>query len=507
MAFCVNCGTKTEDDNQKYCKSCGFSFQNEEVEASENDMKKTNKNNREENQDYLENTTKKSNEEMDSKQKTEGQQEIVKQKERSNKKMKKWPIYAAIALLVVLISAHLLIKSYIDPIKAVTVMDEDFQKENKEAFLNHFDYSSKIHADATSFYDFVEEQSWSEVRTNLLVNVEKISNDELVDPVTDKEGNKLIKLIKEPFLGGIYTKVSFEIVPTQVKVFTDFEQVDFTFENEKIPLGKENSVFVGEFLPGEFEWEAILKAELGNIPFDGKMAVGRNANNNEETLKLEIEPNYSVITTNNMASKILVNKKVVESNFYGEATIGPLPLDGSVVVHAEVTDDGKKYKTDSVKVKEEKVNLNFKYLIDKEMQKATENELQDVKDENYSSIQTFYQDFRKAYESDVNSHSYDAVPSYVESGTALDKDYAGYFKTFKKNDEINNHTNYLLDLEVIDKNTFKFNTEEEYTFYSHKDKTVEYSFKKTYTIVTSGDSYKIKSIESKKVSQKEEDNE
>ncbi|MBQ0139745.1 MAG: hypothetical protein KBT36_10635 [Kurthia sp.] len=58
-----------------------------------------------------------------------------------------------------------------------------------------------------------------------------------------------------------------------------------------------------------------------------------------------------------------------------------------------------------------------------------------------------------------------------------------------KNDSINNHTNELLDLVVLDENTFKFNTSEEDSFYSHKDISIDYGYKKTYTIVISGDSY------------------
>lgn len=157
-----------------------------------------------------------------------------------------------------------------------------------------------------------------------------------------------MKLVKKPILGGLYNKVSFEVIPTHVEIGTDFENVQFTFNNDKTELDDKKSVFIGEFLPGEYKWSAILKAELGDIPFKGEMEVGRHALSNEEVINLEIEPKYATITTNSYDATLLVNGKQTESNFYGENKIGPLPLNGSVKVQAEVTDNGKKYKTDIV---------------------------------------------------------------------------------------------------------------------------------------------------------------
>ncbi|WP_425328611.1 TcaA NTF2-like domain-containing protein [Rummeliibacillus suwonensis] len=53
--------------------------------------------------------------------------------------------------------------------------------------------------------------------------------------------------------------------------------------------------------------------------------------------------------------------------------------------------------------------------------------------------------------------------------------------------------------------TFKFDTNEQYTFYSHEDPTIDYDYKKTYTIQSSSDSYIIKTIESEKISEEEYD--
>lgn len=484
MRFCKNCGAAAEEKDQQFCKACGFSL-NEQTGESISDGEATS-------QVDL-------NKELDE----VNEPNYIADEQPHNPKKNKWWLYALIAAVVLLGIAHFAMKSYVNPTKTIKAMDEDFQKENKKGFLDHFDYSSKTHADADSFYDFVEEQSWGDLRSGLLVNAEAVKNGDLTDPILDNDGNNLFKLIKEPVLGGLYNKVSFEVVPTRVEIASEFDKVQFTSEKEKVELDGKEPTYIGEFLPGEYKWSALLKASLGDIPFDGKMKVGREAESNKEEIELDIKPAYTTILTNNNDAELLVNGKETEFDFYSEDSIGPLPLDGSVTIQAVVTDGGTKHKTDVHKVKEKEVELNFKYLVDQQVQEKATEELETLAYENAEKIESFYQDFRKAYESDVNNHVYNAVPSYVVAGTALDKQYAGYFVDFTEDDRIDNYYNNLSDLQAVDQKTFKFDTAEDYTFYSHKGTTIDYSFKKTYTLVKSGTSYKINAIDSKKVSQNE----
>lgn len=121
MKFCTNCGAKTEDENQRFCKSCGFTFESKEelttIETKEKEVQQT-------------------------------VRRKLRQGENTNlpkqKPMKKWPIFTVLSLVVILGIVHLSIKSYVNPTKVVEAIDEDFQNEKKKEFLAHFEYSSKL---------------------------------------------------------------------------------------------------------------------------------------------------------------------------------------------------------------------------------------------------------------------------------------------------------------------------------------------------------------------------
>lgn len=471
MKFCKNCGTEAEQENQQFCKSCGFSLI-EEDEPFDN-----NTNN----------------------QSIENERVMTEGAETQKAKKNKWWIYSLIALVLLLTIAHFAYKSYLDPTKQIEAMDKDFQNEDEKGFLSHFDYSSKTKANAKSFYNYIEEESWSDLRGALLKNVDAIKNDKLIDPVEDSTGNKLVKLIKEPVLGGLYNRVSFELQPIHVEVESEYEDIEFTSENETKKLDEKKPVFIGEFLPGEYKWSAVMSSKFGKIPFNDVMKIGEDASGNEETIELDLEPSFATLVTNNDNAKLLVIGKPFDFNFYEQDEIGPLPLDGSVTVQAEVTDNGQKHKTKVIKVNKETVDLNFDYIAAKEVLESKVEAMTELADENYDAIESFYQDYRKAYESDINAHIYSALAGYVIGGSALETLYKNYVTDFVGSDRISNHTNILTDLVAVNSETFTFNTREEYTFYSHKNETIEYGYNKKYTVIKSGDRFKAKTVDSTKV--------
>ncbi|MBO2537702.1 zinc-ribbon domain-containing protein [Rummeliibacillus suwonensis] len=102
-----------------------------------------------------------------------------------------------------------------------------------------------------------------------------------------------------------------------------------------------------------------------------------------------------------------------------------------------------------------------------------------------------------------------SIMNPTKTVTAMHEDFEkedkSYFPKFVDDDEISNHTNDISNLVAINDTTFKFDTNEQYTFYSHEGPTIDYDYKKTYTIQSSSDSYIIKTIESEKISEEEYD--
>lgn len=482
MSICKNCGTASED-GQLFCQKCGHALTEDEnpKHAPDEDVKK----------------------EVVTSPTTNEVSQSRWQKQKMSKK-NKLTLLSSIVIIILLLAGHLTMKSITDPTKIITAMHEDFEKEDTKAFLGHFDYDKKVHTDAKGFYDYIDEQSWPHIRSQLLANIKSLKENGLADPIYDEDGNKLIKISSKPVLGGLYHKVSFKLVPIHVTVASEYDHVEFTSTDKTIELTSDEDTYLGDYLPGTYKWSAILKSEYGNLPFDGKMHM-TDAEDNKQTFKPEIEPDYVTVHSNNEDAIVYINGKSTKKSIYNIDSIGPVPLDGSVTLQAIVTDDGKTYKTDKVKVKETDITLDFKYIEDQITKAEQEEKLADLADEQYDDIEDFYTRFREAYESDVNNHVYDATSYYIASNSKLEKDYKSYFPKFVDDDEISNHTNELNNLVAINNTTFKFDTNESYTFYSHEGPTIDYNYKKTYTIQTSKGSYVIINIDSEKISEEEND--
>lgn len=493
MIFCSNCGKKNTEETRRFCKECGQPFEKTALMDSNINVEKETPTPQEtlnEKSEIKENLT---------------ASEPTYSPPKLHSTKKKWGIIGLALIAILLLIGHFTMKSMLDPKKVIAAMDNDFQKENAEAFLKNFSFDKNTKTDAKGFYNYIEEQSWSTIRTQLLDNAAALQKGNLIDPITTQDNNKLIKITRESVLGGLYHKISFQLVPTHVEVDSTYSNLQFTTEKETTDLQKEKETFIGEFLPGTYKWSAILKSEYGQIPFDGTMKIGDYTEDNKETYALEIEPDFTTIYSNNEDATLFINGKSTGESIYNFGKIGPLPLDGSVTVQAKVTDGAENYETKKVKVKESDITLDFKYISDQQSIAEREEQLSYLVSNHYYSLESFYADYRSAYESDVNNHMYNATANFVVADTALDKEYQGYFDKFVEDGSINTHTNIILDITAVDDNTFKLKTSEDYSFYSHKNIGIDYSFKKTYTIVIFGDSYLIDSVEKKKISQKEYD--
>ncbi|MBQ0139741.1 MAG: hypothetical protein KBT36_10615 [Kurthia sp.] len=192
---------------------------------------------------------------------------------QANSKKKKWPLITAIAVVILLIAGHLVIKSLLNPEKTIEAMDNDFQKENKKAFLQHFTYDKKTQADDEGFYHYIEEQGWSNIRETLSLLAKSVTSEDNVAPVLDTEDNTIIKVSAEKILGGLYQKVKFEAVPMRVEVSNSISDVQFKTVGKTVDLTEGSTTFIGDFLPGTYAWDAVIKSSFGKLPFEGEMKV------------------------------------------------------------------------------------------------------------------------------------------------------------------------------------------------------------------------------------------
>lgn len=461
MLICNNCKAECAD-NMQFCNNCGHKLGEEKIE----------------------------------------EKEVETRAAIAPKKKKKKGLIALIALIIILIAAHFTIKTIIDPEKQIAKMNEDFQSKDAKHFLKNFEIEKGTYTDPEGYYAYIQNETWSSVREKLLNNVRKFKQKDMFDPVVDMNGNDMIRIVEKPFLGGLYKKATFEIVPIRVEIESEYNDIQFTHGKKTIDLNDESATTFGQFLPGNYEWSLVQKSDYGSLKKEGKMYISEDANNNKYTYELDYTPTETEVQSNNMEATLFVNGVSTKKTIDELNPLGPIPFDGSAKIHAEVLVNGKTEKSNEAVVNGDRTVLNFKYIDDQIAADEKSEELDNLVMNHESKIDDFYLRFRQAHESDVNNRRYDATSYYVVAGTELEKIYKGYFKDFKKGDEISNHSNYMSNLKAINDHTFTFSTEENYTFFSHENETIEYFFKKQYTIVTSADSYKISKIDSEKVNEK-----
>lgn len=468
MKFCTNCGKATNDENELFCTNCGYVFKSEDQKE----------------QKTLNST-----------------EEISKQSVPNNQKMskkKKFGLITILSLFILLLIGHFTIKTMISPEKMIKAMNDDFTAEKPKDFLKHFDYDQKINADAEGYYDYIDDQNWSTIRDQLLTQTQTLEEGGFVDPITDSNNNNMIKIVEKPFLAGLYKKLSFEIVPINLLVAIEFENnndtVDdysatFKKDNDSIDLITDEWTSVGSYLPGSYEWDTEIQNQFGDLPFSGSMLLGENINDNEEKLTLVLDAKFLTIETNNTDATLFINGKSTDTKIYDKNEIGPLELDGSVTVQAKVTDEGKEYKTKSVKATKNIIQLNFDYIENQERQE----ELNELVSSNEYSLENLFLSYRQAHEDTLNSGSNSYIGDYIASSKL-----AGDFVKLAKADPLlkeNNHTNNILSITAIDENNFSLLSEEKYTFYFDDFRIEEWKLSRVYSIEYIDGSFKITKAE------------
>lgn len=482
MKFCTNCG-KPNDEEQLFCSECGQNFKNAVAQNTANEaIQET---------DVIQNVHAPS----DSTSENNLQDRPVK---KPRNKKKTWIISSIIVLAIILIAGHLTMKSVVNPEKTIKAMNADFNAENANAFLKHFHYDDKTKADATGFYDYISDQSWRDIRTELLNKAKMLQENGSSITVTDSSGeNKLFNLVKKPVLGGLYNKVEFNIVPTKVTALIDFDDLTVNTEYDatlvqgdtKTVLDPEKAVSIGNYLPGSYKWKTELTNTFGQMNFDGNFTVGENATENKENVPVLIEADFLTVHSNNPDASVWINDVDTQDVVEDAYNLGPIPLDGSITVQARVMHDGKEEKTKKVKVKDTSVQLDFDYIADEERKE----ELEALADEYKYEIEDIYTSFRVAHAEDENDHEISETLQYIASDK-LEKTLSDKFNEFSGLDRENNHTYKVLSYKATNDDTFEFKALEQYTFYSRSYEIQEWKLIRTYKFQIIDDELKIVDI-------------
>lgn len=464
MENCINCGEKRKGD-ERFCTSCGKPFALETV--SETNQSKP--------------TTAKAPKKISSKQ-----------------KKRRIALLLSVGILIVgLIGTHLFLQSKYEVSNTLTEMNQSYVSGEKAKFLSYFEMPEGTVGHAEGFYSFIEEEGWEGIRNQMKSQSDRLEEEGLTDIVLDSQGNKLISVTKEPIVFGLYQDIEFLIHPIAVEVELPLEGTSITLEDK---TAEGESAKIGDFLPGDYPWEAKVPSVYGEIGSKGTINVSGDGKNNY-TFRPDLKAGMVKVSSDVPSAVLWVNGKSTEKKVEELDTVGPLPLDGTVELIAETANDkGEKLKSDKLKVSSKEVYLKFAHVQEKvaaeRNQKVEEQKLQQLKEDHESSVTAFIDEFRLSFESALNSADFSYIADYFPSGSKIQEDYLAdidrhfamdtyYYYDFQ--------SNTITDFKIVDENTFLVTTAEMFYFDSSEDR-LKYNKTKAYRVKYQNSQYYIQEI-------------
>lgn len=418
------------------------------------------------------------------------------QNKRSNSKKlgmkKKIGIISAIVVVIAVIATHFIIKSMLDPVKTIKNMQTAYTQQNYSKFIHYFTLPDDVQSDNKGFYQYMDSNDWSSIRQQMLIDAKKVENGGIVDIITDDNGNKIVSVEEEPFLGGLYHRIKFRLHPVSVSVEAPYDDFTFSVGDKSIKTVAEKKEKLGYFLPGSYEWQTNVKNEYIDISRKGNFKVKSNGKNTF-TLKPELKVSMVKLTSDVKDATVFINGKSTGKTANKLSEIGPLPLDGSVKVYAKGKDDsGKMVKSDELKVENEEENIQFAFYQKKLEEKAQQEEEREYLEENRSEIQSFLEDFRDAYQDALDYRDFSYISSYFQEGEAKE-DIQNHVEDTEDDQSYNFQDINIEDIKLLADNVFQVKTNEEFQF-SGDDDYWQYERVKTYIIVKDASEFSIKDI-------------
>lgn len=467
MEPCSNCGQVRSGD-EKFCVNCGHKF----IESIKN-------------------------EDSNTKEKATPAKSLP-----PKKKKRRVLLISFIALIVIAsIGTHLYLTSLYDSSKTLASMNQAYSASEKERFMDHFTTPENTSKNAEGFYAYIEEEGWESLREQMKEEANRLESDGVSNIISDSEGNKLIAVLSEPVLWGLYEKVTFLIQPVEVVVEMPFNGTELAIVDQTISGDEGEVVELGKVAPGTYSWTANVKSDYAKVEEVSEVSIVGDGKN-----KFKYSPSIDVamveITSDLPEAVLWVNGKSTKKTISEVKSIGPLPLDGSVEITAEgKNEEGKKVKGEPMALEDDSVHIKFAHVQEQvaaeKTKKLQEKKKSELKDEHATAVSYFIDSFRDDFESALNYEQFSYIADYFPTGSKIQNDY---LKDIERHQAMDNY--YMYDFQsntttafkVIDETTFLLTTAEMF-YFSSEDDYLRYNKTKNYTVIFQHGQYFIQAIE------------
>ncbi|TLS38598.1 zinc ribbon domain-containing protein [Pseudalkalibacillus caeni] len=330
MKYCKNCGSELQS-GKGFCTSCGHKLE-EAKSAQTAAVHHENK----------------------------APQSRRPQKPMSKKAKFTWVALGVIA--IALFGGHKFLENHYSPHNVVAGLEETIEQGDLEGARDMMDFSTVGHKvkdkELKSYLQFLKENE-VEVTKGLNESFSSITQGSISESIYTSNGNELLRVMKDTKKKwGLYDQYIIEAVPFQLMVSSNMPEVEVEYNGTKKEL--QDTLEINGLLPGEQVVKGKYRGEYSELA--QKAAIDfKKAYNNTVDVVLEFEGDYIVIRSNESDSTLFVNGKSTGKKIGNYYELGPMPVDGSIVLHAEYQGEKGVIKTAEAKVMNtDEIFLEFK---------------------------------------------------------------------------------------------------------------------------------------------------
>jgi membrane-associated protein TcaA len=466
MKFCKSCGAERKP-NQAFCNACGQPFQqsiSQEPSAP-------------------------------SKPSPAPTQQRANQPKKPMSKVKKVLIGLLVVFAGILVGGHFYLDSLYSPHKTVEAFEKAIHQQDAKSAKEIINFSaiskdvSKKEVSSYLAYLKDNQKDWSMELRQAAIDAE--NEDSFSQLIEDQHQNQLLQLIKSGKKWGLYQQYKIEAIPFTLEVSSNLSEVEIDYLGQKESLKKDSLTL--NVLPGKEELKSSYDGEYMEIAETTKLDF-REAEDNHLEVYLEYDYETVQVYSNEENSTLFVNGKSTGNKIGDGIELGPLPTDGTIVLHAEYKTENEVVKSNEYKVENGwQAYLEFNEFV---FEDEPESESVDTSSE-ASSIEEFMKDYIYLSVNAMNAGDFSMVESYHDpDGKSYQesKDYVDYIASKGIKEDI-------LSVEVIDYREsgdgYFVTTQEEYDIFYTDGTSKRKKFSSTYRLTQDEEGqYQVWSLES-----------
>lgn len=459
MNFCTSCGQKLSDQ-QAFCTACGAEQQPKEKSVPKQTAVSNNQ---------------------------------TPKKPMSQKARLTWVISASV--VGVLVVAHFIVSSMIDPMKQVQAMDRAMVEGNEESFFEHvqLDESALIHKD--EFMSYIDYVGWDSARDQMTDVINGDVDSEFDSIIYGGSGSELFVMKKESIVPLLYHTYEIEAMPKEIQVSTNYGPSTLAIDGETFEFeGIEEDKSLVYSYPGIYELTGEASSEFGSLAALETIEVD-SLGKEPHSVSLDFPGETADFSTNQPEAELFVNGESTGKSLSEFDTLGPFSDEEEVVMHAEWTSEsGETLQTEPF------TQFDWSYggfAFDfPESTKSAPATPVDTSSTDGQDVQQHVLDFRTAYEAALNAIDYGKIAPYLLNGSQAEEDLSEYIGDLKNEGFYYDFTNnQILSAESTGDSTYRIRTREQFIFTNHQGDETFYDREKTYLVRESEGALKIYQIE------------